>query len=907
MELSKHYTPQDIESRWYKHWHQSGYFRSTPDEREPYTIVIPPPNVTGVLHMGHLLNNTVQDILIRRARQNGYNALWVPGTDHASIATEAKVVKMLRERGIKKSDISREAFLGYAFEWKEKYGGIILEQLQRLGASCDWERTRFTMEPKLSAAVIKAFVALQQKGKIYRGQRMINWDPEAQTVLSSEEVIFAEEQAKLYQVRYAIEGADNEWITVATTRPETIMGDTAIAVHPDDPRYTHLRGKRAIVPIVGRSVPIIFDAYVLQDFGTGALKVTPAHDTNDYELGIKYELEVIDVFTPDAKISEAAQYYIGLDRFVARKQVAKDLTASGDLVATTDYKNKVGRSERTNAIIEPRLSRHWFVDMQQLATPALDAVMQGEVEFLPEHFKSTYKYWMENIRDWCISRQLWWGQRVPAWYPATAVGEAQTDLFFVAETEAEAYAQYHAYCEENNVTPTALTQDEDVLDTWFSSWLWPISVFDGFEDTTELAYYYPTSTLVTGFDIIFFWVARMIMAGYEFMPALLPNTPQRPFKQVYFTGMVRDSFRRKMSKSLGNSPDALVLLDKYGADGVRFGMLYCSPAGGDLVFDAPFDKATQSIVNESALCEQGRNFCNKLWNALRLIKGWEVTDTATAEQLAVNDLAYTWITQKLAKTLGEVDALLKDFRLSEALKTVYNFIWDDFCAWYLEMIKPAYEQPIHRLALANTLDIFEKLMVMLHPFMPFVTEEIWHNLRPREAGNDCFVQLAIPIQTFDNELLKSVSTAIEVIQRVRELRSKNSLSPRTTLPLFVQNTASAQALLTQAGWRDMVVKLGNLTALTLTDTEPAHAVSFIGGTDNYYALLDIEIDTAAETTRLAAELDYLRGFVASVEKKLSNERFVQNAKPDIIATERKKLADGLAKIAILEDSLAKMG
>ncbi len=899
---TKHYSPADIEAKWYQHWNESGYFRSTPDEREPFTIVIPPPNVTGVLHMGHLLNNTIQDILIRRARMQGKNACWVPGTDHASIATEAKVVQMLRARGIKKSDLSRDEFLSYAWEWKEKYGGIILNQLQRLGASCDWERTRFTMEPKLSDAVVKVFVDLYNKKKIYRGLRMINWDPEAKTVLSGEEVVFAQEQSQLYHVRYQIEGTDNEWITIATTRPETILADAAVAVHPNDERYAHLTGRRCIVPIVERSVPIIFDAYVEKDFGTGALKVTPAHDVNDYELGKKHGLEVIDMFNEDGTLNAAAQFYIGKDRFWVRKQIAKDLAASEHLVKQEPYLNNVGRSERTNAVIEPRLSLQWFVDMPALAKPALDGVMNGELDFVPPHFKNTYKYWMENIRDWCISRQLWWGHRIPAWYVSVG-GEREV---FVAETAADALAQAQKALNNKDLTLADLQQDEDVLDTWFSSWLWPISVFDGFESQEELNYYYPTDVLVTGFDIIFFWVARMIMAGYEFAGDLVPAQPKVPFKKVYFTGMVRDRLGRKMSKSLGNSPDALALLDRYGADGVRFGMLFCSPAGGDLMFDAPYDAVKKETINESALCEQGRNFCNKLFNATRLIKGWELTETADAEILAVNSLAAAWFNQKLNKTAAEVNVLLDDFRLSEALKALYSFVWDDFCSWYLEMIKPVYGQPIAAATQREAIHLFEQCLVLLHPFVPFITEQIWHDLAPRSKGDDLILKPYILGNTYDTQLIANVETAIEVIQKVREQRNKNGISPKEQMPLFVQNSVSAQALFAISGWKSTVTKLANLSALTTAEAAPDNTVQFIGGTDNYYLLMNKTIDADAERARLTQELGYLRGFLESVNKKLGNERFVQNAKPEVLAIERKKESDALTKIKILEESLARL-
>lgn len=911
MELSKHYEAAHAETHWYKHWETRGYFRSTPDEREPFTIVIPPPNVTGVLHMGHLLNNTVQDILIRRARQEGKNALWVPGTDHASIATEAKVVKMLRERGIKKSDLTRDEFLAYAWEWKEEYGGIILEQLKRLGASCDWERTRFTLEPKLSAAVIKVFVDLYKKGKIYRGLRMINWDPEAKTVLSGEEVILGEENSQLYHIRYRVEGTD-EWIVIATQRPETIMADTALAVHPDDERYAHFKGKNVIVPLVNRVVPIIFDDYVDMAFGTGALKITPAHDPNDYALGEKYGLPVIDSLNEDGTLNEACELpeFIGLDRFEARKRMKRTLEASGNLVSIEPYRTSIPRSERTNAVVEPRLSLQWFVDMKALAAPALKAVMTDEVQFLPEQFKNMYRAWMneDSIRDWCISRQLWWGQRVPAWYVAPSEGnELQTDLFFVAETEKEAYADYHAHCEKLGVAPSKLIQDEDALDTWFSSWLWPISVFDGFEDQTELNYYYPTSVLVTGFDIIFFWVARMIMAGYEYAPELLPNRPKYPFKQVYFTGLVRDRLRRKMSKSIGNSPDSLVLLDKYGADGVRFGMLYSAAAGNDIVFDAPFLDATNTkVANESALCEQGRNFCNKLWNALRLIHGAAPEHGQNGTASASEIVAHRWLDMKLSQTIIELESLLASFRLSEALKLLYNFIWDDFCSWYLEMIKPAYGEKMAAATYESAIANFEQIMVLLHPFMPFITEEIWHNLRTRNDGNDCAKQTVPMPQAIDNQFIKRIDTAFDIIQKVRELRNKNGISPKESIPLFVERNQKSEALLALDGWKAIILKLGNISELTLTDTEPANSVSFIGGTESYFAILTIEIDPASEKIRIEKELGYLRGFVASVGKKLENERFIANAKPEIIANERNKQADGEAKIAILEKELTKL-
>ncbi|MEL6719805.1 MAG: valine--tRNA ligase, partial [Bacteroidota bacterium] len=722
MNLSTHYDPSTTEARWYAHWMAENYFHSEPDEREPFTIVIPPPNVTGVLHMGHMLNNTIQDILIRKARLEGKNACWVPGTDHASIATEAKVVKKLRAKGIKKSDLTRDEFLAHAWEWKEEYGGKILDQLQKLGASCDWERTRFTMEPKLSAAVLKVFVSLYKKGKLYRHLRMVNWDSEAQTVLSNEEVIYGEENARLFHIRYRIEGTENEYITIATQRPETIMADTAIAVHPDDERFQHLIGKTAIIPLINRAIPIIADTYVELDFGTGALKITPAHDPNDYEVGQRHSLPVIDILTPDGKLNEAAQILIGEDRFAARKKIKPMLEEAEALVEIKDYRTKIGRSERTDSVVEPRLSKQWFVDMKQFAADALEAVRSKEVTFYPEHMFNMYHSWLneDNIRDWCISRQLWWGQRIPAWYYKEDV--------FVAETEAEALAQ--AKAKYPDITLADLQQDEDVLDTWFSSWLWPMSVFDGFESQEELKYYYPTNVLVTGWDIMFFWVARMIISGYEFSPELLgKDHPAMPFKDVYFTGMVRDEKRQKMSKSKGNSPDALALIENYGADGVRFGMLLSGAAGNDIIFDAPIDKKTKQVLNESQRCLQGRNFCNKMWNALRLIKGWEITEDAPS---TVNQIAIQWFDNKLQQTLKSLEQSMKDYRLSEGLMTLYNFIWGDFCSWYLEMVKPSYGSPIDRTTLNQTLEFYEQLMTMLHPFMPFVTEEIWHQLKERD-------------------------------------------------------------------------------------------------------------------------------------------------------------------------------
>ncbi|MCO6489675.1 MAG: valine--tRNA ligase [Phaeodactylibacter sp.] len=903
MELSTRYNPQETEAKWYKHWMDKNYFHSEPDEREPFTIVIPPPNVTGVLHMGHMLNNTIQDILIRKARLDGKNACWVPGTDHASIATEAKVVKMLRARGIKKSDISREEFMDYAFEWKEKYGGIILDQLQKLGASCDWKRTRFTMEPKMSAAVLKTFVRLYRKGKVYRGLRITNWDPEAKTVLSNEEVIYKEENSRLYHVRYQIEGAADEWITIATVRPETILGDTAIAIHPEDERYRHLKGRRAMVPLINRSVPIIQDTYVEREFGTGALKITPAHDPNDYEIGQRHGLETVDVLNEDGTMSEAAQRYIGEDRFKARKLIVNDLEAAGHIVKIEDYRNKVGRSERTDAIVEPRLTLQWFVDMKGFAKTALDAVENGAVKFHPGHFWNMFNSWLneENIRDWCISRQLWWGQRIPAWY--------YEDKVFVAETAGEALEQARKELGKPDLKIEDLHQDEDVLDTWFSSQLWPISVFDGFENQDELRYYYPTNVLVTAWDIIFFWVARMIMMGYEWAPELLgeefvKEKGAQPFDHVYFTGMVRDSHRKKMSKSLGNSPDALELIDHYGADGVRFGLLSSAAAGNDIIFDAPFDKETKQILNESRLCEQGRNFCNKMWNALRLVKGWEVKE---GKANPINRLAAEWMEEKLSQAIEKINANFAEFRLSDTIMTLYKLIWDDFCSWYLEMVKPEYGQPIDRETYAETINLFERLMTVLHPFMPFVTEEIWHHLRDRAAGDDCIISRYPRPQAYDEDLIGRVEEAKEVVANVREVRNNKGIKMKEELKLYVQDTKGARHLLELGGLKEMIVKMANLELLEFTKEEIENSVSFLSGKDKFFLELRQEIDAGEERERLQKELEYYQGFVQAVMKKLKNERFVNNAPAAVVEKERQKLSDGESKIRSLEEALAQLG
>jgi valyl-tRNA synthetase len=875
MEISKKYTPSEIEGKWYDHWMEKNYFHSEPDEREAYSIVIPPPNVTGVLHMGHMLNNTIQDILIRKARLDGKNACWVPGTDHASIATEAKVVKLLREKGIKKSDLTREEFLEHAFAWKEEYGGKILMQLRRLGASCDWERTAFTMDEIRSEGVLKAFVDLYNKGKLYKGLRMVNWDPDAQTVLSNEEVIHGDETTELFHVKYQVEGT-GDYITIATTRPETIMGDSAIAVHPDDPRYTAMKGKKVIVPMVNRVIPIIFDDYVDMEFGTGALKVTPAHDVNDYEIGKRHNLEVIDVINDNGTISEAAQVFVGEDRFKARKSAKKELDRLGNLVSSENYNHSVGRSERTNAVVEPKLSQQWYVNMESIVKPALDSVMTDEVEFFPKNQKNTYKHWMENIRDWCISRQLWWGHRIPAWY----LGEDT----FVAMNADEALAQAKAKTGNADLKIEDLRQDEDALDTWFSSWLWPITLFDGFNSREELDYYYPTSVLVTGWDIIFLWVARMVMAGYEW-------EGKRPFDHVYFTGMVRDQKRRKMSKSLGNSPDAIGLIDKYGADGVRFGMLSSSPAGGDLLFD-------------EKLCDQGSKFSMKLWSAMGLLKNLKIDDTKKSNE--VDLLAAKWLTHKMNAVVSEVEQNFKEYRLSEALTTLYSFVWNDFCSWYLEMIKPPYGEGISADTRNKALDIYEQICIILHPFMPFITEEIWHLLKERAEGDDCIVSSYPEASEFDASYLKIIDQAKDVISNIRDIRNKNGLKMKEELDLFAIKSDSMQALLSTDGVTDMIVKLGNLKGITITDDENVNGASFISSTEKFIVGMEQNLDIDAEIEEKEKELEYQIGFVGSIDKKLSNERFVNNAPEAVVANERKKKADGEARIKILTEELERL-
>ncbi len=867
MSIAKTYKPKKVEDKWYSHWMEKGYFHSTPDEREPYTIVIPPPNVTGVLHMGHMLNNTLQDVLIRRARMQGFNACWVPGTDHASIATEAKVVQKLAKEGIDKSSLSRDEFLQHAWEWKKKHGGIILEQLKKLGASCDWERTKFTMDEDMSAAVINVFVDLHKKGLIYRGIRMVNWDPAAQTALSDEEVIHKEVNSKLYYIAYDIEGSD-EKLTIATTRPETILGDSAICVNPNDEQYKHLKGAKAIVPLIGRNIPVIFDEYVDMEFGTGALKITPAHDINDYQLGDKHSLETIDILNDDGTLSEAAQLYVGQDRFEVRKQIVKDLDAKGFLVKMEDYQNKVGFSERTDAVIEPKLSMQWFFKMGEFSKPALDNVMNDNIHFHPAKFKNTYRHWMENIKDWCVSRQLWWGQRIPAYF-------YDGNKYVVAETAADALKL--AQAEKPGVSMEDLRQDEDVLDTWFSSWLWPISVFDGIKnpDNEEINYYYPTNDLVTAPEILFFWVARMIMAGYEYIGDM-------PFKNVYLTGIVRDKQGRKMSKSLGNSPDPIELMDKYGADGVRVGMLLCSPAGNDLPFD-------------EALCEQGRNFSNKIWNAFRLIKGWEAADIAQPESAKV---AIEWFQQKLNKTITEIDASYSQYRISEALMSTYKLVWDDFCSWYLEMVKPAYQQPIDQVTLTTTIEFLEDLLKLLHPFMPFLTEEVWHAIK--ERTDDIIVTDWPQTNTINNQVLTDFEVAAEVISGIRNIRKQKNIANKEVLDFSVKINASLNT-----AFDAVIAKLGNLSSINYVDEKIEEAFSFLVKSNEYFIPLgSASIDVEAEIDKLQKELDYTKGFLKSVEGKLKNERFVNNAPEQVVVIERKKQADALSKITVLEEQIA---
>jgi valyl-tRNA synthetase len=912
MELSKNFEPTAIEEKWTKHWKEKRYFNSTPDGRKPFTVVIPPPNVTGVLHMGHTLNETVQDILVRKARMSGFNACWVPGSDHASIATESKVVQMLeKEKGIKKSDLSREEFLRYAFEWKEKYGGIIYNQIERLGCSVDWDRVSFTMDTGYYKAVIKVFVDLYNKGSIYRGARMINWDPAAKTALSDEEVEYKDVTGKLYYVKYLVADPKSEagpstslrmsqksdvvpqtsdFVLIATQRPETIMGDTAVCVNPTDERYAHLKGKFVIVPLVNRKVPVIFDEYVDKEFGTGALKVTPAHDINDYNLGLKHNLEVIDTLNEDGTLSEAAQVFVGLDRFKARKKAIEQLAADGLLIKEEDYTTRLGYSQRSNAVVEPRISTQWFVKMKDLADPALKEVTEGRIKIHPgDKFLATYKYWLENVKDWCISRQLWWGQQIPAWYD-------KDGRFVVAETEEKAKEIFNAQFSINNAQ---LTQDADVLDTWFSSWLWPMEVFKGISNpgNDEIKYYYPTSVLVTGQDIIFFWVARMIMAGMEYMH-------EKPFSDVYFTGMVRDKQGRKMSKQLGNSPDLLELIDKYGADAVRFGIMISSPAGNDLLFD-------------DSSCEQGRNFNNKIWNALKLVQLWEGRKSEDESQKTEANFAVEWFEHRLNEVRTEVDRLFQDFRLSEALKTIYSLIWDDFCSWYLEWAKPGFDQPIDTDVYNKTISFFEQLIQLLHPFMPFVTEEIYHKLRNRKGNDDLTIRQfrTEPANSLFYQGFEEANLLKECITKIRDLKNRNNIPPKEKIRLRVTTNKSYLFQRTN----------GILSTQVNAEVIEVNDIRIVGDINNIPVIEDInqldtvidehkfiietfiQIDKTKQKEQLIKDLEYQKGFLLSVEKKLSNERFVQNAKPEVIDIERKKKADAEAKIKAIAESLSGIG
>lgn len=871
-ELAKTYSPAEVEDKWYSYWMEHDLFKSVPDEREPYTIVIPPPNVTGILHMGHMLNNTIQDILIRRARMEGKNALWVPGTDHAAIATEAKVVAKLAKDGIKKSDLSREEFLKHAWEWKEKYGGTILEQLKKIGASCDWSRTAFTMDDIRSKSVIKVFCELYRKGLVYRGKRMVNWDPKACTALSDIEVVYKEEHSKLYYLRYKIVGEDG-YAIVATTRPETIMGDTAMCINPNDPKNQHLRGKKVIVPLVGREIPVIEDDYVDIEFGTGCLKVTPAHDMNDNMLGQKHNLETIDIFNDNGTISEAAGMYVGMDRFDVRKQIAEDLQKAGLIEKIEEYQNKVGYSERNiDTVVEPRLSDQWFLKMEDISKPAHKAVMEDFIKFVPEKFKNTYNTWMSEIKDWCISRQLWWGHRIPAYY-------LPDGTFVVAETPEQALEEAMSVTGNSSLTIGDLRQDDDCLDTWFSSWLWPISLFNGILEpgNKEISYYYPTTTLVTGPDIIFFWVARMIIAGYEFVG-------DKPFNNVYFTGIVRDNIGRKMSKQFGNSPDPLDLIATYGADGVRMGLMLAAPAGNDVFYD---DK----------LVEQGRNFCNKIWNAFRLVKGWSVADKPQPDSARI---AVDWFKSQLDATLAEVSDLFGKFRLSEALMAIYRLFWDEFSSWYLEMVKPAYGEPVDKATYEATLNYFDTLLRLLHPFMPFITEELWQHLQERKPG-DSIMYAQLPVAgEVNGGTLEAMAHAKEVIVGVRGVRAAKNISPREALVLNVIGA-----------WDDaldaVVKKLGNLSEINPGAEKDAAAATFMVGTTEFNVPLTNNIDVDAELARLNKELDYYRGFLASVMKKLGNERFVNNAPESVVAAERNKQKDAESKIATIEASIKALG
>lgn len=869
MSIAKTYDPKIAEDKWYKHWQEKGYFSSSPDEREPFTIVIPPPNVTGVLHMGHMLNNTIQDVLVRRARMQGKNACWVPGTDHASIATEAKVVQKLRSEGLKKSDLTRNEFLEHAFEWKEKHGGIILDQLKKLGASCDWDRTHFTMDEEYSKSVKAVFIDLFNKGKIYRGVRMVNWDPEALTAISDEEVLHKEVNSKLFYIRYKVVDSDDEWLTIATTRPETIFGDTAICVNPKDERYKQLHGKEIIVPLSNRKVPVICDEYVDLEFGTGCLKVTPAHDINDYDIGVKHSLETLNVFNDNGTLNAHGLHYEGQDRFEVRKNIEKELNDKGYLVKVEDHQNKVGFSERTNAIIEPKLSLQWFVNMQDLSKPALDNVLNGNIKFHPDKFKNTYRHWMENIKDWCISRQLWWGHRIPAYY----FGKGADD--FVVADDIQSALELAKSKSNKDLKESDLWQDEDVLDTWFSSWLWPISVFNGLTEpeNEEIKYYFPTNDLVTAPEIMFFWVARMIIAGYEYLDEL-------PFKNVYFTGIVRDKLGRKMSKSLGNSPDPIDLIHKFGADGVRVGILISSPAGNDLPFD-------------TSQCEQGRNFANKIWNAFRLVSNWDVKDMDQPQSSAV---AVSWFENKLQKTLEEINVMYDQYRISEALMATYKLVWDDFCSWYLEIVKPGYMQPIDQKTIRQTEAFFDTILKLLHPFMPFVSEELWHLISKKDS--DIMISSWPEFIGYDQKQLKDFELSSEIISSVRNIRKEQNIASKVKLELFY-----AGEFKRNKDHDSMIQKIANLSLFEFTEEKINNSNGFIVSGVEFFIPFGDTIDVEAERQKIEQELDYSRGFLGSVQKKLSNERFVNSAPKNVVDMERKKESDALTKISLLEEKL----
>jgi valyl-tRNA synthetase len=876
MSIATKYSPESVEAKWYKYWMENKFFSSQVDHsKEPYTIVIPPPNVTGVLHMGHMLNNTIQDVLIRKARMEGKNACWVPGTDHASIATEAKVVAMLKERGIDKKSLTREEFLTYAWEWKEKYGGIILEQLKKLGASCDWDRTKFTMDPDLSDAVLSVFVDLYNKGKIYRGIRMVNWDPQGKTALSDDEVITKEIASKLYFIQYRIEGTDDNFLTIATTRPETIMADVAICIHPNDPRFSHLKGKKALIPLINRAIPIIEDEYVDMEFGTGCLKVTPAHDVNDYELGIKHKLEVIDILNDDGTLNEKAQILIGEDRFIARKKIGKMLDEVGQLEKTEDYRSNVGHSERTDAVVEPKLSLQWFLKMEEITKPALSSVMEDIIQLHPPKFKNMYRSWMENVRDWCISRQLWWGHQIPAFYLPN--GE-----FVVAKTKEEAL-QIANNKFNNSYVLEDLKQDEDVLDTWFSSWLWPISVFDTKVFSTgvkneDLKYYYPTNDLVTAPEILFFWVARMIISGYEYMG-------EKPFSNVYLTGIVRDKLGRKMSKSLGNSPDPLELIKNFGADGVRTGMLFSSPAGNDLPYD-------------EKLVEQGRNFANKIWNAFRLVKGWEIDETLSGES---NKASITWFENRFNEALTEIEDHFSKFRISDALMATYKLVWDDFCSWYLEMIKPTYQHPIDAETFGKTIGFFEEILKILHPFMPFLTEELWHQIKERNTNEALIVTDWPKANEFDKFQIAEANQVFELVSQIRNIRASKGISPKEAFSLTIKTNTPQLYQRFDA----VLKKLANLSEISFGGSLE-NAVSFVVKSDECFIPMEGQVNVEEEKENIQKELEYTKGFLNSVVKKLSNERFVSGAPAEVVANEKKKQADAEAKIKVLMDALSKL-